>query len=577
VLHNWFPSQQGFDPLGNWGIFHIGDDKPGATTRTTTVAVNLEHSRFQPVITPVGPQGWFGNPLNVPMNVDVNLGYVNLFNNGIVEAYGELNSHGYDGAEYSGPRRNDMGQINGFLVIAGDLDVNMYERKVGAGLSQNNFVNNAIFTDWRFFYLPQDDWTPGNWEIEQGVVGAFFNWGARKQARINDGYLAAMRMHNSQAVWNSVRDRMISGDDNCRFFRGQICDPCGPLGRGFCDPCDAVACDPCDPCGYSNGCDDGCCTRGGRIGGLFGGYNGGNGTRDIWVNYTGRSNRYESALHAQEWRTNREWRISMEGVQVGLDLFKNRRSQFGMMFGYEGGKAVNANRVGLFADRVDTDDHYVGFYGARVLRSGADVRMAAGFGWQKYDMVRYGTRAWEQFGLSHAYDSAFKGRTTDFNLEIGKRFSSGAWSLRPAMALDYSKNKLRGATETADQDTVLDFLRGDIDERVRYGKTAYAETFLRFGTDLRFQARSLTVNSGIYYAYDVNDDRLYTRVTSVRHGLNPGLAGGNLGRGLVLFNVGGEFQVARNFGIFLGYDGQYRTEGTKTAQNTGYVGGVVKF
>jgi hypothetical protein len=287
-------------------------------------------------------------------------------------------------------------------------------------------VNKAIFTEWKFYYLPPDGGCDivgnPNWVFEPGIIGAFFNCGARDQARINDGYLAAMRMHNSYAVWNAVRDRMISGSDYCRFFRGQFCDPCGPVG-----PCDDVVCNPCDPCG----------TFGGRSRGLFSGFSG-NSTQDIWVNYVGRSSTYESVFNKSDWKA------SMEGVQVGLDLWKNRRTQFGMMFGYEDGRSRNE------ADRISSDDHYIGLYGARVLRGGADVRMATGFGWQKFDMVRRGTRAFEQrYPQEDFYGSSFKGRTTDFNVELGKRYSSGAWSLRPAMGLDVAQSKLRGATEVS--------------------------------------------------------------------------------------------------------------------------------
>jgi hypothetical protein len=521
----------------------------------STAAVDMTNSLFQPVVT-MGPG--FLNALieeqtgvefelgkNVPsFNTELHFGYVQVEKNGLIRPYGEVNHATWQVVDpRDGEPHTLAGEVKGFIVMG----------EPGHNVSSANFdTSGSIFTAWHFVAVPQ---TKAGDHFDFGgpeVVGIFFNYGARKQAQINDGYLAAMRIHNNYAVWNAVRDRMISGNDHCRFFRGQICDPCGPIG-----PCDAVVCNPCDPCG----------TFGGRSRSLSGGFIGsGSVANNMWVSYVGRSNTYQSAFRGNDWR------ISSEGVQVGVDIFKSQRAQFGVMYGYEGSVARNID------GRIESEDNYVGFYGARVLRGGADVRMASGFGWQDYDMVRKGTRVLRNdVNRQHFYASDFKGRTTDFNVELGKRFSSGAWSLRPVMALDYSKNKLRSATEVGTSDLGVYNATLDEYEAVTYHKTRFAQTFLRFGSDLRFQSRNFTLNTGLYYAHDVNDDELSTKVTSVRYGLTPGLKGSDLGRGLVLFNVGGEFQVARNFGVFLGYDGQYRTEGTKTSQNTGYVGGVVRF
>jgi outer membrane autotransporter protein len=97
----------------------------------------------------------------------------------------------------------------------------------------------------------------------------------------------------------------------------------------------------------------------------------------MWVNYVGRGGSYESSYNKNDWD------ITMDGVQVGVDLFRNGRSQLGLIFGYEGGNAINR------LDSVKADDVYFGLYGARVLRNGADVRAHAAFGWQDYSMNRY--------------------------------------------------------------------------------------------------------------------------------------------------------------------------------------------
>jgi hypothetical protein len=80
----------------------------------------------------------------------------------------------------------------------------------------------------------------------------------------------------------------------------------------------------------------------------------------------------------------------MDGIQVGTDLYRTQREQFGILFGYEGGNATVAN------DWVKADDLYVGIYGARVLRSGTDIR----------------------------------GNTTEINLELGKHPRVGGRSRR---------------------------------------------------------------------------------------------------------------------------------------------------
>ena len=376
----------------------------------------------------------------------------------------------------------------------------------GAG-TNNTLLSKAFATEW---------YVDGN------------NLASRQQLRVNDSYLAAMSMHNGYAVWNAVRDKMISGNGNAvRGYRGQ----------SSCDPCEMVF-NPCDPCGTF----------------------GGNSARYAWVNYTGRNNTYQSAFNGQDWKT------SMEGVQVGTDLFRTNRSQFGVIFGYEGGRSYNnyVNReTGVDVNRTDrlwADDTYVGFYGAQVLRGGADVRVAAGFGWQDYTLNRWGTMA-----PTELYKSAFKGRTTDVNLEMGKRFAAGAWSLRPVIAVDVMNNNLKDTTETHD---------GIGTEGIKYGKTSLTRVFVRTGSELRYQVRNFTFNSGLYYAYDMNDDVLKTDVTHLASGVRSGLAGTNWGRSMLSLNVGGEFKVTRNFGMFLGYEGEYMTDSTKTAQNAAYVGGV---
>jgi uncharacterized protein with beta-barrel porin domain len=235
----------------------------------------------------------------------------------------------------------------------------------------------------------------------------------------------------------------------------------------------------------------------------------------------------------------------MNGVQVGTDLYRTRRTQAGFLFGYEGGQARAAS------DRVDADDIYIGVYGARVLRGGADIRGTFAYGWQNFDMSRLSEE-------TNVYTSKFRGYTTEANVEIGKRRSWGAWSLRPALGLDTMSRHIGATQENVGPDSIA------------YGKTSLSQVFLRGGTELRYQMKRLTVTSGMFYAYDVNGERLST--TAVNDGIPFQIEGASLGREQLTYSVGGSYQWRKNVSLFGGYDGGYVCD-TRTAQHTGYVGG----
>ena len=348
------------------------------------------------------------------------------------------------------------------------------------------FKNTALFTDWVF---------------EDGTIK---HNGTRSQACMNDGFLAALSIHQRYTGYNMVRDRLISGGSGRSGYFGQA--PCEPV---------------CDPCG----------SFGKTV------------SRSAWVSYTGRSDTYRSSHNGQDWKT------SMEGIQLGTDLYKTNRTQFGILFGYEGGRSYNA------ADRLEADDTYVGFYGARVFRGGVDGRIVFAYGGQEYDMGRVSTD-------TYLYTSSFKGHTTETNLELGKRYTSGAWSLRPVAGLDIMTNNLKAATETT----------GSVGtDAVAYDKTSLTQVFFRTGTDLRYTAKGFTINSGVYYAYDVNGADLKTGVSNVQD-QSAGLAGTKLGRSLVTLNIGGDFQVSKCMSLFAGYQGQYVVDRAAGAQSIGYAG-----
>jgi hypothetical protein len=351
----------------------------------------------------------------------------------------------------------------------------------------------------------------GKWAIVSGQL----TLQSADNASMSDGVLAAAAIHGRHTAWNAVRDHLISGyvNNGNQGFLGQApCDPCGEVS----------ACNPCDPAG------------------LFAK----SGLRTAWVNYVGRADSYQNAYNGGKWR------ISSDGVQVGSDLYRTKKSQFGVLFGYEGGRAAES------LDTVETDDIYLGLYAVRVLRNGADVRAILNYGWQDFTSQRY---------VGTANTAKYDGNTLELNLEAGKRFFSGNWSVRPAAAFDLYWNQLDAVTETGSNATT-------------YDKSDFTQAFVRFGSDLRYAKDRFTFNSGLYYAYDLNDDKLATRVSAV--GLSSTLSGSKLGRSLLTFNVGGEYALGqkKTFAVFGGFTGDSALDRDGDGfQSVGYVGGAWKW
>jgi len=333
-----------------------------------------------------------------------------------------------------------------------------------------------------------------------------------------EAYAQALTMHHHYSALNMVQDHLISGSGKAsRGFFGQTpCDPCGV------NPCDDVACGPCDPiCGS------------GGLRGLFGGRNGG---RNAWVSYVGRSDAY--ALGDTTTYTEK-YRLSSEGIQMGADLFLSRKSQFGVLFGYEDTRLRNGSEM------LAMDDVYFGFYGVRVFRGGADARVIFAYGHQEYDVLTDGEKVPGVF---------FKGYTTETNLELGKRFNRGALSFRPVVALDVFNNNLKG-------------IEGVV------SKASLTQAFFRMGSDLRLQVKKTTFNSGIYYAYDVNKQDLSATLDD-----DTPITAAKPGRELWTFNLGADYQVSKNFSIFGGYRGEYVADrSSETVHSVGFAGGGFKW
>jgi predicted outer membrane repeat protein len=342
-------------------------------------------------------------------------------------------------------------------------------------------------------------------------------------AHIADGYLAVASIHNFNVGYQAVQDHLISGRARRLGF----------LGQSECDPCEPAGCNPCDPCGALVG----------------------SSTRSAWVNYVGRNNQYQSSYNGREF-----WNTTSNGVQVGVDLYRTCKNQFGVLFGYE--KSDSDMRT----NSIDADDVYFGFYAAHVFRNGADARIVANFGWQNYDAIR------TNYDNTNRYASSFDGNTTELNLELGKRFHrSSSLSFRPVAAIDLYINDVDGSQERITHNTGT-----PVAVALKYNGLSYTQAFLRIGSDFKLEGKRLTLNGGLYYAYDVNDNKLKSTVSSVANTYN--LYGSDLGRQVVTFNVGGSLKLGNSFDVFGGFTGNAYVDRDGTPfQSTGYVGGAVRW
>ncbi|GHT26923.1 hypothetical protein FACS18942_05290 [Planctomycetales bacterium] len=403
----------------------------------------------------------------------------------------------------------------GKLVIYGDIADNDAALTVmGTNGFEDRFSVTDSFTDYAY--------------VATGAGGTAIRAnGTASSASIADGYLALASIHNFNTGYQAVQDHLISGRARRLGFLGQ--SQCEEVG----------ACNPCDPCGVlQNG-----------------------GTRSAWVNYVGRSNQYFSnTLDA-------DWNIRSNGVQVGADLYRTNRNQFGVLFGYE--KSDSANGL----NNIDGDDTYFGFYAAHVFSGGADARVVGNFGWQNYDL-----RRWSR-GAGQYFHSSLDGKTTELNLELGKRFycasnNTAKFSFRPVGAIDLNVFNVDGAAEDGFDAAT------PINSSARYNGLSYTQTFLRLGSDFQLEGRRAKFNGGLYYSYDLNDNTLKASVSGIRGGnpVDSTLYGSDLGRQILTVNLSGAFALTNRFDIYGGFTGNAYIDRAGTPfQSTGYAGGAVRW
>jgi hypothetical protein len=179
----------------------------------------------------------------------------------------------------------------------------------------------------------------------------------------------------------------------------------------------------------------------------------------------------------------------------------------------------------------------------------------------------------EQTGdlLIGSYRSKLKGSTHEFSFDLGKRFyfqtaQHHTISFRPALGLDLLVNNLKGTNETS--------ITGN--NPVTYGKTSLTQTYLRFGTDFEYRSNRFALNSGLWYAYDLNNAKLSTTVTSGN--FTNKLNGSDLGNSVLSFNIGASYDFGKRITIFAGYnaDAYLDRKGSPLA-NTVYAGYAQKW
>ena len=270
--------------------------------------------------------------------------------------------------------------------------------------------------------------------------------------------------------------------------------------------------------------------------------------RNVWANYVGRNSRYQSSFNGNEWK------MSGNGIQFGTDFIRTPRAQLGAFFGYEDLTGTNA------ADRINGDDYYFGLYAVHVFRNGSDLRTVFSYGWQDFASQRLGADG-------NHYNMAFKGNTAELNIEFGQRHYFSRWSTRPSVALDWYLSHLHSGRETPAGNSAL-----------RYDSTDLSQLHFRFGTDLRYSCGRLTLDSGLYYSYDMLGKTPRTGVADSGGMLRSTLVGSELGRSTISYNFGASWMVNNKFSLLGGYRGEYVPESAgKGYVNIGHVGAAFRW
>lgn len=312
--------------------------------------------------------------------------------------------------------------------------------------------------------------------------------------RSADAQIAAIILQNSGTDLQKASQHLLTGQQRANGFLGQIdtCSPCGVGGSG-----------------------DG---------------------RAFWVNYIGKQNSLGFS-GAEQTNLNTDFDLDSDGVQVGADLYRSRRQQFGVLFDYTG----SVTKSGGF-DLLRSHDFRGGAYYAHVFADRSDFRALATFGGANH----------RQVGQRHKIDSDSFNAT----FEYGKRFfpvQNVSW--RPYIGLDVN----------------YAYVGGDRVANIDFHGVKLSQTYLRIGMDLVTQIRRFTVRADLSYSVDMNSDRLKVSTYDEEKGwLNDRL---DIGRQFVSVGVTGQYDLNRGRALFAGFGvDAFFDRDSRPYQSTGTVG-----
>ncbi len=339
-------------------------------------------------------------------------------------------------------------------------------------------------------------------------------------------------MHNPRTIWQGSQDRI---NQNFRYWQAKNGASCGSQCGSQCGTGRDIA----DSLGCNDGCGTGCNSGWQKLSG-----------KSIWANYVGRTGDFENDFGFG-------YDIKSNGVQAGLDLFSDRCTQFGVMFGYEretSYASLDYERQIRTESDTKADDYYFGFYFARQLRNCFDVRGYIGYGHQNYDAAQSTYDLLTGVRIGHIAAS-LTGDTFESTLELGRRcYLNRHLSYRPVIALDIFNNHI--TEDDADADMGL------------------TQLFARFGSDLQWTRGRLNLNGGAYYSYQMNGA-----------GRNAGFGGILpmdifLGGSVFTLTAGTTYYLnqAQTFGVFANYYGDAYVDAAGSPwQHTFLVGGQYRF
>ena len=235
-----------------------------------------------------------------------------------------------------------------------------------------------------------------------------------------------------------------------------------------------------------------------------------------WVNYIGRQNSLDFVNTGGIHLNNQPLDMNSYGVQLGTDLYRSKRNQFGLLFDYEGfitSSPPNGCEV------LRSDNFNGGFYYAQVFANNSDFRALAKFGSAQH---------WATFGDPRKVGS----ESFNITCEYGKRrFPVQNISLRPYGAVDINYAHL-GADQIAG---------------IAFCDTTLTQTYLRFGTDFIAQIKRFTAKADISYSVDMVSDHLKVEY------VDTSVDNLHIGRQIASTGLTGQYDLNRRGALFASY------------------------